>query len=48
MKEDTRIHISTYFKPKLVQAIDKNRETFSRSGYIESLLMNILIKKEGS
>ena len=48
MKEDTRIHISTYFKPKLVQAIDKNRESFSRSGYIESLLMKILIKKEGS
>ena len=47
MNAEKRIHVSTYFFPKLVQAIDKNRRTFSRNAYIESILTRELIKKKG-
>lgn len=46
MIEEKRIHISSYFKPLLIQTIDQNRETFSRNAYIESILTKVLIKKE--
>ena len=43
---EKRIHVATYLKPKLVQALDINRETFSRNAYIESILTKVLLKKE--